>query len=183
MYKFKQHICSYMNTLRQYSQRSFRQDLIKRDQCCILSGLSAEVCEAAHIVNKEWLRPDSNNIRFTNQNGILLNRCLHKEFDLHFWSIDICENYTSLLSEYKDTSDIECGIKLYPPAKKKKKNNLKLAIFDYTTITIPVVCIPFFKERNEFVRQKVYNKSIYTSEDIQLHIKDEFKYNRKCNIH
>jgi len=103
-----------MNHSRCVSQESFRRDLIKRDQRCILSGLSAEVCEAAHIMNKEWLQTDSKMIKFTKQNGILLNSCLHKEFDRHFWTVDI--------DAYEDSGnelEIKCKIKLYPPAEKK----------------------------------------------------------------
>ena len=164
-----------MSGSRCYSQESFRRELIKRDQQCILSGLSAEVCEAAHIVNKEYLQSDSKEIRFTKQNGILLNSCLHKEFDLHFWTVDIDESLW--IDKQSDVSELEitCNIKLYPPAEKKKKNNLKLAIFDYTHITIPKACVPFFIHRNEIVIDKFYNPNHYTYDTISKYIKNEFK--------
>ena len=164
-----------MSGSRCYSQESFRRELIKRDQQCILSGLSAEVCEAAHIVNKEYLQSDSKEIRFTKQNGILLNSCLHKEFDLHFWTVDIDESLW--IDKQSDISelDITCNIKLYPPAEKKKKNNLKLAIFEYTHITIPKACVPFFIHRNEVVVENFYNPNHFTYDTIAKHIKHEFK--------
>ena len=38
------------------TQDRFRKELIKRDQFCILSGLCHEVCDAAHLVNKEYIK-------------------------------------------------------------------------------------------------------------------------------
>ena len=173
-----------MSATRCYSQESFRRELIKRDQHCILSGLSAEVCEAAHIVNKEFLQNDSKEIRFTKQNGILLNSNLHKEFDMHFWTVDINKD---VIKEQKKTPslDITFNIKLYPPAKKKKKNNLKLDIFNYKKITIPKACIPFFIHRNEIVIDKLYNPNNYTYNIISKHIKDKFCIDNmhKLDIH
>ena len=165
-----------MSSSRRYSQESFRRELIKRDQHCILSGLSAEVCEAAHIVNKEFLHNVSKEIRFTKQNGILLSSNLHKEFDMHFWTVDIDDSLWEQ-SKKDDSLDITFTVKLYPPAKKKKQNNLSLDIFNYTHITIPKACIPFFIHRNEIVVDKLYNPNNYTYDTISQHIKDEF------NIH
>ena len=165
-----------MNKSRGYSQESFRRDLIKRDQLCILSGVSHEVCEAAHIMNKEWLDKDNKELMFTKSNGILLNSSLHKEFDKYYWTVDINEEeYKQQLLEDKYKLEIEYKIKLYPPAEKKKKHNLaKFTIFDYDTITIPMECVPFFIERNEYVKHRIYNPNMYTQEDIQLYIKDDF---------
>jgi len=162
-----------MSGSRCYSQESFRRELIKRDQYCILSGLSAEVCEAAHIVNKEFLQNDSKEIRFTKQNGMLLSSNLHKEFDMHFWTVDI-DNELWEQSKECDSLDITFSIKLYPPAKKKQQNNLTLDIFNYTHITIPKACIPFFIHRNKIVVDKLYNPNHYTYEGISKHIKQEF---------
>ena len=162
-----------MSGSRCYSQESFRRELIKRDQHCILSGLSAEVCEAAHIVNKEFLQNDSKELRFTKQNGMLLSSNLHKEFDMHFWTVDIDHDIWER-SKDDESLDITFSIKLYPPAKKKKQNNLTLDIFNYTHITIPKSCIPFFIHRNEIVIDKLYNPNHYTYEGILKHIKQEF---------
>ena len=119
---FTRRITMRTNKLRCYSQESFRRELIKRDQHCILSGLSAEVSEAAHIVNKEYLETDNKELRFTKQNGILLNSCLHKEFDLHFWTVQINPD-SGEQQKNDDTLEIKCDIKLFPPAIKKKKIN------------------------------------------------------------
>ena len=166
-----------MNKLRCYSQESFRRELIKRDQHCILSGLSAEVSEAAHIVNKEYLETDNKELRFTKQNGILLNSCLHKEFDLHFWTVDINHDLWLQQKDNKDILELTCTIKLYPPAIKKKLNHLKLSIFNYDTITIPMGCVPFFNMRNQIVKRKFYNPNCYTEEFISSHIKSDFLSN------
>ena len=162
------------NKLRCYSQESFRRELIKRDQHCILSGLSAEVSEAAHIVNKEYLKTDNKEIRFTKQNGILLNSCLHKEFDLHFWTVEIDQEKWNKKMNEKNIVEIKFNIKLYPPAIKKKLNNLKLDIFNYETITIPLGCVPFFNIRNKIVEQKFYNPNSYSEELITKYIKKGF---------
>ena len=162
------------NKVRCYSQESFRRELIKRDQHCILSGLSAEVSEAAHIVNKEYLQTDTKELRFTKQNGILLNSCLHKEFDLHFWTVFIDQDLWEQERENKDILEIKCTIKLYPPALKKKTHHLKLAIFEYDMITIPMGCVPFFNIRNKIVEQKFYNPNSYSEALISKYIKYEF---------
>jgi len=176
IFLFKKTIRMSTNKLRCYSQESFRRELIKRDQHCILSGLSAEVSEAAHIVNKEYLETDNKELRFTKQNGILLNSCLHKEFDLHFWTVEINQEEWDENKKNHNKIEIKCNIKLYPPALKKKLNHLKLSIFNYDSIIIPMGCVPFFNIRNKIVEQKFYNPNSYSEDLILKYIKPEFSH-------
>ena len=63
-------------------QNKFREELILRDKNCLITGDNYEICEACHIV------PYSKTKSFDISNGLLLNRCFHKMFDKHLWSID-----------------------------------------------------------------------------------------------
>lgn len=63
-------------------QEEFRRLVIARDGVCVLSGYHPDECEAAHIV------PFCESLSFDPDNGILLNRVLHKLFDDRVFSID-----------------------------------------------------------------------------------------------
>ncbi len=63
-------------------QDNFRQKLIKKYRCCLLSNTDYDDCEAAHIVPLA----ESNN--YDIDNGLLLDRTLHSSFDKHYWCID-----------------------------------------------------------------------------------------------
>ena len=112
------------------TQDKFRKELIKRDQFCILSGLCHEVCEAAHLVNKECIKPSCKSIMFNPHNGILLNSNLHKEFDMNFWTIDMNEGSWDIIKkdiDFEKTKNYKCDIKLHPIGQKKLDTNMKLA--------------------------------------------------------
>lgn len=70
------------STIQRVSQSKFRNDIIKRDQKCIISGYHLDECDAAHII------PHSISKSYNRSNGILLNRCLHKLFDDYDFSIN-----------------------------------------------------------------------------------------------
>ena len=63
-------------------QDNFRQKLINRDVCCVISNTDYEDCEAAHIIPLA----ESNN--YDIENGLLLDRTLHSGFDKHYWCIN-----------------------------------------------------------------------------------------------
>jgi len=71
-----------VESIARISQHEFRNQLIERDKVCLISGFDPIECEAAHII------PYSECKSYENSNGILLNRCLHKLFDLHMFSIN-----------------------------------------------------------------------------------------------
>ena len=161
------------------TQEKFRKELIKRDQTCILSGLCHEVCEAAHLVNKEWFKTCNKEHKFTQSNGILLNSNLHKEFDLHFWTIDLYRDNWESVREKIANEQLEtyrCQIKLYPNGQKKKDTNRQLEIFNYLEkgIDIPTECLPFVVKRNE-IYKNLYMNNKYTILDIDNVLKSEFK--------
>ena len=58
-------------------QEEFRQKLINRYRCCIISDAPPITCEAAHIIPYANLTIDKYNI----DNGLLLRKDLHKLFD------------------------------------------------------------------------------------------------------
>jgi len=63
-------------------QDLYRKAVVERFKSCIVSGLDAEVCEAAHII------PFSQSNDFNPNNGLLLNCILHRLFDKYYWSIN-----------------------------------------------------------------------------------------------
>jgi len=164
------------------TQDRFRKELIKRDQFCILSGLCHEVCDAAHLVNKEYIKPSNKTIMFTPNNGFLLNSNLHKEFDMNFWTIDMNAESWDIVKKTLDPNKTTCPckIKLYPIAEKKLTTKLKLGIFKYLDINIdiPIECIPFIILRNEIEKTKKLSNQ-FTLGDIENSLKIEFKPNKK----
>ena len=84
------------------SQTEFRNEIIRKYQTCIVSSLDSIECEAAHIV------PVKDKGNYTLNNGLLLNRCIHKTFDLYYWSInpdtkkiEVNSRYYTSINEYK----------------------------------------------------------------------------------
>ncbi len=63
-----------LSELRQ-GQSKFREELINRDETCIITGDDAEICQACHIV------PYKDCKSFDSDNGILLNSSYHTLFD------------------------------------------------------------------------------------------------------
>jgi hypothetical protein len=59
-------------------QQSFREDLIKKYNKCIITGIPAKVCEACHIV--PFAICDDRD-KYNADNGILLRRDIHTLFD------------------------------------------------------------------------------------------------------
>mgnify|MGYP006076571515 FL=1 len=88
-----------------YLQKEYRKEIIKRYKKCIISGMFEDVCEAAHI--KPFCEADKETC-FDINNGILLNRVLHKLFD----SYDISINPITLNIEIKKCKNYEF-IKMY----------------------------------------------------------------------
>ena len=147
------------------TQERFRRELIKRDQTCILSKLCYEVCEGAHIVNKEWVCKNDKKIRFSKCNGILLNSNLHKEFDRYYWSINV-ENLCINELDNQNIRSVECPIYLYPTALTKKNLGMQLEIFNYNSINLPIECIHFVEVRNKFINKFIYNTDKFSENDI-----------------
>ena len=165
------------------TQDRFRKELIKRDQNCILSGLCHEVCDAAHLVNKEWIKPSNKTLMFTPKNGILLNSNLHKEFDLNFWTIDMNYESWEVIRKSIDpekTPTHKCNIKLYPIGQKKFDTNMKLEIFNYldTGIELPIECMPFIIKRNNVYKTRYITNHI-SLDQIEEGLKADFKTETK----
>lgn len=63
-------------------QSEYRNKLVERFKCCVISNLHPNLCEACHII------PFSECEHFDVENGLLLNPILHKLFDSHQFSIE-----------------------------------------------------------------------------------------------
>jgi len=63
-------------------QSEYRNKLVERFKCCVISNLHPNLCEACHII------PFSECENFDVENGLLLNPILHKLFDSHQFSIE-----------------------------------------------------------------------------------------------
>ena len=85
------------------SQNEFRIELINKYKSCIVTDNPSVECEAAHI------NPVKNDGDYFINNGLLLNCCIHKTFDLYYWSInpdthiiEVNEKYNTTINKYKD---------------------------------------------------------------------------------
>jgi hypothetical protein len=63
-------------------QDIFRDEIIKKYQKCIISGIHYASCDAAHIYDLQYEE------NYSIHNGILLNKTLHYEFDELVWCIN-----------------------------------------------------------------------------------------------
>ncbi len=63
-------------------QSEYRNKLVERFNCCLISNLHPNLCEACHII------PFSQCENFDVENGLLLNPILHKLFDSYQFSIE-----------------------------------------------------------------------------------------------
>ena len=84
------------------SQTQFRNELIKKYNSCIITNYNSVECEAAHII------PVKDNGEYIVSNGLLLNSCIHKTFDLYYWSInpdtlkiEVNSNYYTSINNYE----------------------------------------------------------------------------------
>jgi hypothetical protein len=91
---------------KRYGQQNYREDIVKRDICCVVTGYDKDSCECAHIVEYNECKT------FDADNGILLHAGLHKSFDHNYWCInpitcrieisDTIKGKNFLINEYKD---------------------------------------------------------------------------------
>lgn len=79
-------------------QAKFRTELIKRYGGCVVSGLNADECEAAHII------PYAEYAVYDVDNGLLLNEIIHKSFDRYDWSINPNTHVVEILPKKKGKS-------------------------------------------------------------------------------
>lgn len=118
----QKHIPMYIKTKTRNPQlqKLYREGIINRYKKCIITGMSINVCEAAHIIPFSESDKDNN---FNIDNGLLLNATLHKLFDKYHLSINpitLCveinkksedyehiksynNHHINILKEYKDT--------------------------------------------------------------------------------
>ena len=73
------------NQLTRDGQSKFRQEIVKRDIKCIISGTGELSCEAAHIIPYNNCDNDK---KYDINNGLLLESGIHKLFDKYLWSIN-----------------------------------------------------------------------------------------------
>lgn len=100
-------------------QQKFRDQLVIRDKKCIISGHSATLCDACHIIPHYLTQ--NNDV----SNGILISKLHHKPFDEYMWSINPITN-----------------ILIVP----ERHHDLKIAKYNKKYITIPLECKKAFKE-------------------------------------
>jgi hypothetical protein len=126
--KLKQEeIIKYNLVKRRDRQGNFREKIIDRDNCCILSKKDYSLCEAAHILN---FKDSDEDAKYDIFNGILLSCNLHKAFDSNFFTFDsdTCKFkilYKNLVSKNID----QLGIKEYEGRYIKQLDNLKSKLY------------------------------------------------------
>ena len=111
------HIINFQTREQRLDQDSFRKELIKKYNRCIISNSINIECEACHII------PYSICKNFDIDNGLLLSSDLHKTFDKYCWSInpktlkvEINKNINDCgkIKNYEDTTvNIKLNNRLY----------------------------------------------------------------------
>jgi hypothetical protein len=84
--------------LQQHRSTNWRREVTGRYRKCIISGLDAVECDAAHIVPFKDCVGDNERWASMKANGLLLSKNLHWTFDRFYWSLDP----NDILKEHKD---------------------------------------------------------------------------------
>ena len=71
--------------LKRDGQKKFREEILKRDKKCVISGEGELSCEAAHIKPFNNCKEED---KYDLNNGLLLGSSIHKLFDKYLWSIN-----------------------------------------------------------------------------------------------
>lgn len=104
-------------TVRRKEHENFRQQVVRRDGCCVISGVHMDSCEAAHIYDLQY-EP----LNYDPNNGILLGATLHLEFDRLKWCVDPA-TYQIVISEKYRVQNLEI--------KKYTYKDLRLKLSDH----------------------------------------------------
>jgi hypothetical protein len=84
---------------RGYHQQEFRNSLIERYNSCIISNIDKDSCDAAHIYDLKY-----NPCCYDVNNGLLLSKTLHTEFDNLKWCINPYTYKVEIADRYKDSN-------------------------------------------------------------------------------
>lgn len=84
---------------RGYHQKEFRESVIKRYNSCIISDIDKDSCDAAHIYDLKY-----NPCCYDVDNGILLSKTLHIEFDNFKWCINPDTYKVVIADRYKNNN-------------------------------------------------------------------------------
>lgn len=123
-----------------YHQKKFSKKIFERDKKCIVirKGNSVEF-EASHIV------PVSDGGDYTESNGILLTRNLHKLYDEYLWSIN---PETLCIDTISDDEEITGSIKNY------LNNKVNLIPDFFMLINLKSHWDKFLDKKNKFINKK-----------------------------
>ena len=80
-------------------QKRFKKQLVKRDACCIATGVK-EGLVAAHIVTLDKSELITRENLFSPCNGVLLHEDLEDDYDRHKWMFDYAGNVTVLYPKW-----------------------------------------------------------------------------------
>lgn len=83
-------------------QEIFREKIINRDKCCIISGVNCCECQSAHIVPLNICN------NYDIDNGMLLQSGLHQTFDLNIWCINPNNLMIEINKKYINNNDLSC---------------------------------------------------------------------------
>lgn len=80
-------------------QKKFRNKIIKRDECCIATGITKGLV-AAHIIPLNRSELITRELLFSGKNGILLHEDLEDDYDRHKWIFDQDGNVVVLFNNW-----------------------------------------------------------------------------------
>lgn len=108
-----------------HDQQKFRDRLVEKYKCCVITGYDSSECQACHII------PYSETKDSSTDNGLLLHDGIHGSFDKYIWSINpntmiICVKDTGknlLINKY---DGIKLNIEMNGITKLNIKNHFEL---------------------------------------------------------
>lgn len=84
---------------RGYHQTEFRDSVIKRFGSCVITNIVKDSCDAAHIYDLKY-----NPLCYDVNNGLLLSKTLHIEFDSLKWCINPYTYKVVIADRYKNSN-------------------------------------------------------------------------------
>jgi len=84
---------------RGYHQTEFRDSVVERFDSCIITNIHKDSCDAAHIYDLKY-----NPLCYDVNNGLLLSKTLHTEFDSLKWCINPYTYKIVIVDEYKNSN-------------------------------------------------------------------------------
>lgn len=143
------HIIKLLPKEQRLDQDSFRKELIKKYNKCIISNSIDIECEACHII------PYSICKNFDINNGLLLSSDLHKTFDKYLWSIKP-STVSHVKADSRNNPWVDCTLTI--EINKNINDCGKIKIYEGTKVNI--------KLNNDLYNNLLYHYNLFIAKHI-----------------